>query len=128
MEKIESKGGFESPPQRNKRDGSSRLVGFELEFSGVSLDDTVAALRSALGGRLLSVTAAEQVVELVDAVLQGLAGRLARGSRLRRCRRGSGYPESAVQRNEKGTGRGLEHDAHLCAEVGTPMTLRGRSS
>lgn len=64
MKENESKVGFELPPQRNKRDGSPRLVGFELEFSGIGLDDTVAALRSALGGTVLSASAAEQVVEV----------------------------------------------------------------
>ena len=58
---------FELPPQVTRHDGRPRLVGFELEFSGIDLDDTVAALRSALGGEIQSESAAERSVQ-VDAL------------------------------------------------------------
>jgi hypothetical protein len=64
---IEQNGRFELPPLANRDDGSPRLVGFELEFSGITLDETVAALLSALGGQLRSETAAERIIR-VDAV------------------------------------------------------------
>ncbi|MGD2137424.1 MAG: amidoligase family protein [Gammaproteobacteria bacterium] len=50
------------PPVLNKDDGSPRLVGFELEFSGITLDETAAALRSSLGAELRSESAAERVL------------------------------------------------------------------
>jgi hypothetical protein len=40
---------FDLPPEANKDDGSPRMVGFELEFSGISLDETAEAMKSALG-------------------------------------------------------------------------------
>jgi hypothetical protein len=61
---IEQNGRFELPPLANRDDGSPRLVGFEPEFSGITLDETVAALLSALGGRLRSETAAERVIHI----------------------------------------------------------------
>ena len=55
---------FELPPRLNKDDGSPRMVGFELEFSGITLDETVAALQSSLGAELQSETAAERVLRV----------------------------------------------------------------
>jgi hypothetical protein len=55
---------FELPPTVNKDDGSPRMVGFELEFSGITLDETVTALQSALGGSLRSETVAERVLHV----------------------------------------------------------------
>lgn len=55
---------FALPPQMNKDDGTPRMVGFELEFSGITLDQTVAALQSALGGELQSESAAERVIHV----------------------------------------------------------------
>lgn len=55
--------GFGLPPRRTKADGSTRRVGFELEFSGITLDQTFAALQEALGGELRSESAAERVLE-----------------------------------------------------------------
>lgn len=52
-------GSFHLPPLLGTDGGGLRRVGFELEFSGISLDDAVAALLAALGGRVLSRTAAE---------------------------------------------------------------------
>ena len=60
-----------------------------------------------------------QLIQLFDPVLQGLLRRLARWTGARR-RGGEGrYLERAVERDEVGTGHGLEHDAHLYAEVGS---------
>lgn len=64
---IDPSGGFELPPQTTRHDGRPRQIGFELEFSGISLDDAVAALRSALGGELQAESAAERSVR-VDAL------------------------------------------------------------
>lgn len=58
---------FELPPKVSKDDGSPRMVGFELEFSGITLDDAVAAIQSSLGGALQSETAAERILQ-VDAL------------------------------------------------------------
>jgi hypothetical protein len=58
---------FKLPFITQKADGTPRLVGFELEFSGLTLDQTVGALQTAMGGELRSGTAAEQVVH-VDAL------------------------------------------------------------
>ncbi len=55
---------FAQPPKVNKDDGSPRMVGFELEFSGITLDDAVAALQSSLGGTLQSESAAERVLRV----------------------------------------------------------------
>jgi len=55
---------FETPPVVRNNSGAPRTVGFELEFSGITLDETVAALQSALGGELRSETAAERVVRI----------------------------------------------------------------
>jgi hypothetical protein len=50
---------FRMPPHLGTDDGRVRRVGYELEFSGISLDDAVAALETSLGGRVASRTAAE---------------------------------------------------------------------
>lgn len=55
---------FKAPPVTVKGDGTPRMVGFELEFSGLTLDQAVDALRSSLGGKLKNGTAAEQVVHV----------------------------------------------------------------
>lgn len=55
---------FELPPTLEREDGGVRRVGFELEFSGIDLDTTAAALQSSLGGTLVSRTAAERVHEV----------------------------------------------------------------
>lgn len=52
-------GSFRLPPRVHNNDGNPRRVGFELEFSGISLDAAVAALQGTLGGRVLSRTPAE---------------------------------------------------------------------
>lgn len=55
---------FELPPRIKRDDGSTRRVGFELEFSGIDLDATAAALQSSLGAALTSKTAAERVLQV----------------------------------------------------------------
>lgn len=52
-------GSFRMPPQVGTGDGRPRRVGFELEFSGIFLDDAVAALEKSMGGHVASRTAAE---------------------------------------------------------------------
>lgn len=53
---------FTLPPKLNKDDGKPRLVGFELEFSGITLEETAAALKSSLDAQLEHETAAEQIL------------------------------------------------------------------
>jgi hypothetical protein len=53
---------FKTPPVTVKDDGSPRMVGFELEFSGLTLDQTVDSIQSSLGGELQAENAAEQVL------------------------------------------------------------------
>ncbi len=55
---------FKSPPITHKNDGSPRLVGFELEFSGLSLSQTAETLQSSLGGNLGKKSAAEWVLHV----------------------------------------------------------------
>ena len=55
---------FELPPRVDRDVGEPRRVGFELEFSGIDLDATAAALHSALGAELQSETAAERVLQV----------------------------------------------------------------
>ncbi len=50
------------PPVVVREDGGTRRVGFELEFSGISLDETAQAVCSALQGRPGAQTAAERTV------------------------------------------------------------------
>jgi hypothetical protein len=40
---------YDLPPQTAKEDGTVRMVGFELEFSGISLDQTAEVVQSTLG-------------------------------------------------------------------------------
>jgi hypothetical protein len=54
---------FESPPTLNKDDGTPRRVGFELEFSGISLDEAAEAVQTSLHGKRTSESSAERVVE-----------------------------------------------------------------
>lgn len=54
---------FELPPRVKRDDGRIRRVGFELEFSGIDLDQTAAALQASLDARARSETAAERVLE-----------------------------------------------------------------
>lgn len=51
---------FKLPPRLCRKDGAPRRVGFELEFSGLSIDQTAAVLQSTLGGQLHRKSAAER--------------------------------------------------------------------
>lgn len=51
---------FNLPPIPEKEDGGPRRVGFELEFTGLDLDQTAAALVSSLGGEIEVTSAAER--------------------------------------------------------------------
>jgi hypothetical protein len=50
---------FKSPPVTHKKDGNPRRVGFELEFSGLSIEQTAVVLKTSLGGKLKKKTAVE---------------------------------------------------------------------
>lgn len=53
--------GFRLPSVIQGADGRPRMVGFELEFSGLSLDQAADALLHSLGGKLVSETAAQRI-------------------------------------------------------------------
>ncbi|NEX19281.1 hypothetical protein G3480_02955 [Thiorhodococcus mannitoliphagus] len=55
---------FRRPPSLRNAEGALRTVGFELEFSGLSLDEVSSALRSALGGEPQTLSVAEQQLEV----------------------------------------------------------------
>jgi hypothetical protein len=55
--------GFCLPPVLDKHDGTPRRVGFELEFSGISLAESARAIGKRLGGRIISRNAAEIVFQ-----------------------------------------------------------------
>ena len=59
----ENKERFELPPKSEKDDGEPRLVGFELEFSGIELRRTAETLQSALAAKIVSHSAAEYELE-----------------------------------------------------------------
>lgn len=51
--------GFKLPPVTHNSDGSPKRVGFELEFSGVTLEQTAKTLKDSLGGELKQKTSVE---------------------------------------------------------------------
>ncbi|UTW08797.1 amidoligase family protein [Pseudomonas benzenivorans] len=55
---------FKQPPVPHKEDGASRQVGFELEFTGLTLEQTAAAVQDALGGELSRTSASERVLRV----------------------------------------------------------------
>jgi hypothetical protein len=55
---------FDLPPQVEKAGGSVRRVGFEIEFSGLSVEDAAAAVQISLGGEFGEGTAAERAVHV----------------------------------------------------------------
>ncbi|SEG29510.1 amidoligase family protein [Marinobacterium lutimaris] len=55
---------YRQPARLTGSDGEVRKVGFELEFSGVTLDDTANALKQKLDGNIVYQTEAELVLEL----------------------------------------------------------------
>ena len=54
---------FALPPQATNDDGEPRRVGFELEFSGISLDDAAEVIQSALEGKRTSESSADRVIQ-----------------------------------------------------------------
>ena len=57
---------FELPPRPQKDDGETRRVGFEIEFSGIDLQQTTEAVKTALSAKIVSQTAAEVELEAGD--------------------------------------------------------------
>ena len=55
---------FDLPPVTMTDDGNPRMVGFELEFSGITLDDTAKVVERVLGGSSHVRSAVEQVVRV----------------------------------------------------------------
>jgi len=55
---------YQKPPQSRNDNGELRRVGFELEFSGIGLEQSVAAVETALGGKIGAQTAAETTIEV----------------------------------------------------------------
>ena len=53
---------FDLPPRVDRDDGNPRMVGFELEFSGISLDEAAEAVESAFEGKRESESSAERVI------------------------------------------------------------------
>ena len=51
---------FKTPPNHKTQNGNPRRVGFELEFSGLTLQQAAQQLQNSLGGELKQNTAAEQ--------------------------------------------------------------------
>ncbi len=58
---------YQQPPETKTEDGKLRRVGFELEFSGIGLEQAIGAVEKALGGKIGAQTAAESAIE-VDAL------------------------------------------------------------
>lgn len=54
---------FQIPPTTQKEDGSTRRVGFELEFSGISLEDASRAVEQSLHGKRTHETSAAHKIE-----------------------------------------------------------------
>lgn len=57
---------FKTPPTMYRSDDAPRRVGFELEFSGLTLQQTVHRLQQALGGEVVQGSAAEYALETTD--------------------------------------------------------------
>ncbi len=55
---------FRMPPITHTADGKMRRVGFELEFTGLSLEETASILQRALGGKLHTRSSAERHLEV----------------------------------------------------------------
>ncbi|WP_439861253.1 amidoligase family protein [Pseudomonas sp. MBLB4136] len=55
---------FKLPPVTCKEDGEPRRVGIELEFTGLTLEQTAAAVQEALGGELSRTSASERVLQV----------------------------------------------------------------
>jgi hypothetical protein len=63
---MDKKVTFKTPSVTVNGDGSSRRVGFELEFSGLTLDETVDTVQSSLGGKPGVKNAAEQLIHVAS--------------------------------------------------------------
>jgi len=61
---MDKKHNFKVPSVTFTGDGSSRRVGFELEFSGLTLEETVDNVLASLGGNTGVKTAAEQLIHV----------------------------------------------------------------
>ncbi len=61
---MSSQASYRQPARLMNSEGEIRKVGFELEFSGVTLDDTANALNQKLNGKIIYQTEAELVLEL----------------------------------------------------------------
>lgn len=61
-----SKKSFKALTEPLNYEGEDRKVGFELEFSGLTLEQTVDVLQKELPGELVSVSKAEQKIEVDD--------------------------------------------------------------
>lgn len=55
---------FKRPPRLQTDSGTTRRVGFELELSGLTLDEAARALQSALGGEMEEVSAAQRLLKV----------------------------------------------------------------
>ena len=58
--------GFGLPPRPRKDNGEMRRVGFEVEFSGIDLQETTAAIESAMSAKIIAQSAAEVELEAGD--------------------------------------------------------------
>ena len=63
---MDKKVTFKTPSVTLTGNGSLRRVGFELEFSGLTLDETVNTVQSSLGGNLGVKNAAEQLIHVAS--------------------------------------------------------------
>ena len=57
---------FEIPPTLKNSEGNTRCVGFEVEFSGTNLTQTVEALRSVFSAEIVSQSEAEVLLNVSD--------------------------------------------------------------
>ena len=64
MDDHAADGGYRRPPvERNER-GDIRSVGFEIEFSGIKVDEAAEVLRDTMGGKITTRNAAEVSIEV----------------------------------------------------------------
>jgi len=63
---MDQKVNFKTPSVTIKADGSLRRVGLELEFSGLTLNETVDIVQSSLGGNFGIKNAAEQLIHVAS--------------------------------------------------------------
>jgi hypothetical protein len=63
---VTSSSAFHLPPITYRTDGEERRVGFELEFAGITIEQTAEALKHSLGGTLVKDSAAQWRLETDD--------------------------------------------------------------